>query len=358
LFLNYFLGVGAALALLWVVTGVTLSSRSEQVYDEALGRITNVPGSKVEFRKEGWATSHYGKHGVVGFDDITAVPGPKVMLWGDSHVEALEVPDSEKTAAQVNRLWRERHPDGVPTAFSWGESGANLANHYFDIPRYEKVISGIERHYIVMSFTRRAFPNDPRSTTARFVERDGAYSLVEEPQAPPGAATRKLRHRLLALRGQGVYWLFGTVTNPPLLSRLRFGLGPVRQAAPRRELPAFDEAYTRRSFTWLLTRLKGQTAKPITIAYIPEIPCIVAGSISQELDTEEAERRAVLESVCREVGIGFINLEADFRCGFEATGRFPRGFNNGQPGVGHLNGYGHRLLAEAIVRDLEGGARP
>jgi hypothetical protein len=352
-------GAVYAVFLLWGVTSVCVDSRAEQVYDAELGRVIFAPGSVRQYRKEGWATTRYGKYGFPGITDVTRLAGPKVMIWGDSHVEAQEVADADKMATVASALWRDRHPER-PTAFmSWGESGANLANHCFDIPRYEKVFPNLSRHYIVMSFTRRAFPNDQRATSAFYVEKQGEYSIVEKPTPPPSAKTVALRQALCRWR-LNVFFAVYSKLSLSSLSSLRFRLGPVSAPPASPDMPAFDEAYAKAGFAWILGELKHRTTRPVTIVYIPESPRIVSGSIVEDLsslDPDEAARLAVLRDACRASGVGLIDLSEAFCRAARGAAQFPRGFSNTRPSEGHLNALGHRLVAEAIVADVE-ASRP
>lgn len=352
------LGVLIALLAVWGITAVTLSSRAEQVFDRDLGRVVFRPESVRQYRSEGWATTRYGRYGVPGIPDVTRMPGASVMIWGDSHVEAQEVCDPDKMAVVANAIWRERQAAKPLCFLSWGESGAAFANHFFDIPRYEKVLGDISRHYIVMSFTRRAFPNDTRSASSLFSEKGGVYEIVEKPLRPPSARTVVWRERLTRA---GLHVMFELYAKASLasLSRLRFAVGPVRKTAPERDMPPFDAAYAEQGFAWILRELKRQTSRPVSVVYIPEVPKIVAGRIvvdSRELDPEEASRFEVFKKVCLAQGITLIDLTERF-CEVARRGAaFPRGFANTRPSEGHLNALGHRLVAEAIVADIEATA--
>lgn len=120
-------GMGIAVGVLWIVTSICMDSRPEQIFDSSLGRVIFKPGSARQCRKEGWATTRYGRFGFPGIPDVTKLIGPKIMIWGDSHVEAQEVADADKMATVANKLWGERHPDQPMCFLSWGESGANFA---------------------------------------------------------------------------------------------------------------------------------------------------------------------------------------------------------------------------------------
>lgn len=343
-----------AVLLLWGITAVTLNSRVEQVFDSELGRVVSRPMSVRQYRTEGWATTHYGRYGIPGISDVRRTPGQKVMIWGDSHVEAQEVEDSQKTAVVANNLGLLQHVSNTVSFISWGESGACFANHCFDIPRYERVFPYLTKHYIVMSFTRRAFPNDQRSSSALFLEKDGNYQIIEKPVKLPSARSVAWRQRLTRA-GLHVFFDLYKKFSLSMIAQLRFRVGPVPRVVSDRDLPPFDMEYTKRGFTWILKEIKLKTSSQVSVVYIPEVPKIVGGRIvydPHELDSEEVSRKDVFRNVCQSEGIGFIDLADSFCDVARKDNVFPRGFRNTRPSEGHLNALGHRLVAEAIVEDV------
>ena len=109
-------------------------------FDEQLGVYVRVPNSVQIHAKEGWARSHYGKHGIIGIPDVTAVTGTKICIWGDSFVEGYQVDDAEKLPQQVTQQWRENYKRdclGVGIA----ESGWSVGNYLAVLSVYEKLLS-------------------------------------------------------------------------------------------------------------------------------------------------------------------------------------------------------------------------
>jgi hypothetical protein len=65
-------------------------------------------------------------------EDIRAIQRPKMILWGDSYVQALQVDDDRKMAQQINRILAR---DGNPPVFAVGEgqAGQSVADYLFGI---------------------------------------------------------------------------------------------------------------------------------------------------------------------------------------------------------------------------------
>ena len=347
-------GALIAFVALWIVGGFFLCSPTNKAYDSQLQR--TVPNGRTYWRTEGWATTDYGALGLPGLPSLRQLAGRTIMLWGDSHVEALQVDDAMKMAAQVTSIWKQR-AGGLATpltALSWGKSNATFADHCFDIPRYERLIPSMRRHYLIVSFTRRLYPNDTRFTAARFLDKDGTFTMREPPDARESPSSHWVMRILSLTHANAVFKTMRDISKIATGKDLRISLGPAPAPRATDHLPPFSEPYSYRAFTWLLTQIKGRAAKPVTIVYTPLTPFIDQGKIQYcEADPDETLRVQVLARVCRDLDIGWINLDQSFREAYARTGQFPRGFPNSRPSLGHFNAFGHRLIAEAIVRDLE-----
>jgi lysophospholipase L1-like esterase len=150
----------------------------------------------------------------------------------------------------------------------------------------------------------------------------------------------------------GPLWnLYGKHQSPLTEAPIRFHLGP----APARERKKWDwsqlEAVEVSAWEYLVTALAEQTTQPLIFIYAPRLPYIEEGQVSH-LDPGAAYARR-FATVCRQAGIGFIDMTPYFTAWHEASGLFPRGFANSIPGRGHFNRHGHRLVAEAVCDYVE-----
>ena len=113
-----------------------------------------------------------------------------------------------------------------------------------------------------------------------------------------------------------------------------------------------DTARREQYFHQLLQSLKALGKHRNLIVYAPMIPRIANG----KLTCEDANREMIeaFAAVCREEGIGFLDLGPAFAEDFRRTGKFPRGFFNTPVGEGHLNAHGHQLAGIEIKNYLQG----
>lgn len=78
------------------------------------------------------------------------------------------------------------------------------------------------------------------------------------------------------------------------------------------------------------------------------------GDINYIVDSEKLQ---LFKEVCNELGIVFIDMSSDFRKLYLSENKLAHGFSNTHVGSGHLNSYGHRVIADTIkekITELEG----
>ena len=340
--LGFIWGGGLLLSLLIVnLLGLLFTDSIEPaVWDEAVGRSVSAAGQTHRHRTEGWAETRIGRYGVHGIADIGQLRGPKIIFWGDSHVEGFPLDDRDKIAQQFNRLTAGA---GLPTAFAVGGSGSTVGTAYRLIPHYEKLAPPVIHHFIVI-------------TRLQFIMPDGdlrePYALRSRPspsfhRSPPGRPNARNQALLGWLRRHRfplpylLYWRASRLET-------RFHPGTVNRASgPEKtpDLPALAAVWE-----FLFEQLLERTEVPIAFVYCPSIPRLEGGRVSH-LDGN----LPVIEEFAagsRRRGIPFINLQQEFSRLYETSGRFPRGFVNNNPHRGHLNPHGTRVVAAKVAAFL------
>lgn len=87
----------------------------------------------------------------------------------------------------------------------------------------------------------------------------------------------------------------------------------------------------------------------LVIFYQPNTQIDETGSLA---DNNDREYRDLFASACDTVGINYIDMTDDFRNLYEDEHILAHGFTNTAVGVGHLNKYGHQVIAERLVNEL------
>ncbi len=330
-------GFVLAAGLSWGVTLPFVGSVMTYRHDPAVGRLVPTPGQAHLHTKEGWGTTRFGRYGVGGVEDLGALGRPVVAVWGDSHIEALQVDDPDKVGAQLTRLCGGGSLVGVGI----GESGWKVADYPFLLPRYDKLMD-VPVHYIVVGEAEDLVPDGRRFRTDPLELRE-----LHPPRSLLGM--RELVSRLhLELPWRAVRT---ALTGPDGRRRIRLRPGPVAQSASGSDHDRAAATPPREVLAWLVRRVRDATPRPVAFVYAPQRPQTFQGKI--QLEDQDEDLVALLASVASELGVGLLDLRPAFRREWEERGRFARGFHNGMPSRGHYNPLGHRLLAEALCADLK-----
>lgn len=351
-------GVFSTMAI-WGITAVFSDSIPLEEWSAPLGRNIFSPNSSYQERREGWATNHVGEYGLIGTRSEDLATSPKIVIWGDSFVEAANVADPEKMHRQLNNLLCE-DPETPGTSVAVGERYWSLADYKFRIPDYEEVLKDVRLHVIHLYSLEDTFPDQYSGgrislflsqPTFHLEKYDTEDHVLEEPKQQSEFANSLYRlhlHFFLILR-----------TNLIKIARfedLRFTPGTARPPAPatpshrawNRFLdPEWGSAEPPlEAWRYLLREFDAATEVPILFVYAPPTPALESG----RLVTENPEKNLAdhFSALCKEQGFGFTSLEEPFNLFLEENGHFPKGFYNSRPWEGHYNADGHRLAAKAI----------
>ena len=337
------LGFVVGTLVMWAVSFHFLRSVIPYVRSPITDSVIPTEGHAHDFRTEGWATTHFGKYGIGGITDVTAVSGPKVAIWGDSHVQGLHVADGDKVAQQVTQISAD---DGIPVTGVGIALGDRVVGDYcFQLSRYERIVDP-RCHFIVLGNDMSDVCPDGLVflSKPKFHFRDRNFHPPMTGGRARGILERwRLRFLWRAMR-------VSLKTGPGLAEwrKFRFSVGPMPSVIP--DPKRSDPTGCLDAWRYLLKEIRQQTSRPVIFIYTPETPFIEKGRV--RFDDPAGPMAEGFKNACRTVGIAFIDLTRDFEEFYRRTGVFPRGFHNGFISRGHWNEHGHRLVAEAIVRYL------
>ncbi len=362
--LKWMAGGLLSIVAIWVITARFSDSIPLEQWSEPLRRNVLSPGTTYQERREGWATNHIGDLGLIGSRPEDLAASPKVMIWGDSFVEAFHVDDRLKMHRQLTGLLQAKH-NGKGTGIAVGERFCSIADYLFRIPDYEAAIPDVKLHVIHLYSLEDTFPDQYpggrislflSEPTLHFEKYDNEFRELEEP-------VRQSRARLLISQYDLQFFsrLRTSLTKIARLDGLRFKPGVVSKTKVD---PAAHRAWNRfldpawgsaepplEAWRYLLKELDGATEVPILFVYSPPTPALLDGKLV--LENPEKNLADHFAALCREQGIGFVSLEDPFRDFLKENGRFPKGFPNSRPWEGHYNPDGHRIVAETIANWIE-----
>ena len=319
-------GVAAAFLLANVLTACFILSTPGRRVDPAVGEVwragTIVSGT------EGYGVSHWGADGT---REVTRsskdASSPTVLFLGDSFTEALYVNDSQ-TFVQIlqDRLG----------AVTGGAKMVNAAVAEGNPAKYIDLASAYRKRYdpavtVVQLNEYDIGPELMTPTVSHWLESSGDSWTVESTQ--PGQ----------------LEVLAGRILSPVpalyrLAQRLKAGGGADAQgssdATGSTDSPA-GATPDPRLVAWLVKELAAKYGDRLVVLWIPAVDYF--GTTSEPTAME----LAVKEEAARQ-GVVFVDPRAQLAADYEQTRQPAYGFANTQPGRGHINSRGHRIIAEVL----------
>ena len=261
---------------------------------------------------EGFGYGTTNNEGYMNLYDYDGEP-VDVLVMGSSHMEAIQVPLAYSTASQLDAM-----TDAA--VYNIGITGHDFytcaANMEAAVKKY------LPTKCIVLEIW--GIPDDNDNITAVL-----DHHFPEKP-FHGGSLRRLLRSN------QFLYLAYGQIKE-------MFENSIVTEDAnePMHDTdPALLSA--------LLSRMAGTAASSgarLVIAHHPGTTLSKDGSIT--FSTTEAEED-VFAALCEENDILFLNMRERFQREYDENHILPYGFSNTSVGKGHLNRYGHRMMAEEL----------
>lgn len=256
-----------------------------------------------------------------GYNNISVVENPDILILGSSHMEAVDVLQTENTAYLLDQLL----PDD--SVYNLGISG----NNFLRVCKY-------------LSTSIALYPEDPEfiiieTDDIHFPAADIVNLLEDNINYTPSYDTGLIAslQRLPFLR---LMYLQGTDLLDTLL--------PKAETAPEPETPITDDAY-RALFSYISSATANCSSK-IIIVYHSSAQLQADGSVSFE---SHEDSKALFAKHCEARGIYFVDMADAFTQLYNEENKLPHGFVTGQIGWGHLNPDGHRIMAETLAKTIE-----
>jgi hypothetical protein len=308
------------------------------IREDAVRRSAYRPGTLIQ-GSEGFAITSINQDGWRGPEFLAPYPGEvRIIAVGDSFTEALQVADGFTYGDQLSSLLERRI--GRPVrVLNCGASGGNPAE-YLHLARH--LTSRYRPDWTIIQVTDSDFAdeelfNDDRRF--RLVAKRSGYETRRNPIDShwTGAATRW--PVLSSLTGWGVWRV-----------AVRMYKAHNRPTRATTELKGADQgpsAAALEALPWLLGSLKTEYPGAVLL-YIPET--------ATETSVSKTER--ALQAAAVRADMPMINVRDEFET-FEHTSRQRvRGFANTIPGQGHLNAWGHAIVAGRLARDFSALLKP
>ncbi len=340
---SFFLSV----IFIWIVGIFFCNSLIYYQYDDTLKKMIHSPKTVYKHRTEGIAETYIGLYGINGIEDITKDNRNKIVIWGDSYVQAHEVNDPDKIPQVITKRLSEKGFGEKLMCFGVGMGLDSVADYYFDIPKYERLTQSVVSHFIIVTTINDTLP-DKSTDEIRGIFKSNPLRLYQDNWKPEFQKIKKALNKIkLSFIWQPVR---STLSS---LKTLRFA--PTKRNNNFTNFKEFDkEVYSQKflsdSWTFLFKKLREQTEIPITIVYCPAIPIIQNGKVIVE--DNNGDYILLFKKIAKKYNISVLNVTDTFLSFYKRSELFPRGFSNSKPSSGHFNKYGHEIVSEVIMTHI------
>lgn len=337
---SWAIGVAGSWLAVWLVGPLLLDTILIRTHDPQLQIDTLRPGDAIRWRSEGWATTHIGPHGFPGWQPRVTEAGETlrhVVIWGDSQVEGVCVPDDDKIHAQTIRLsnGQSTTSNAVWDVLPMGRSGTDARDWRYLLPHVEQIVTADLHVWVITDLS-----------DLTVVARDDADpSWYGRTQASPPWVIQARRWGAEAALIAGKRLLRDPDTGQR--KQLDFRIGP--RPTPPTVQPSLDSDSLAVVATWV-AQVTAQSGGRLAIVYAPATPRIGDGLQLKHPDDAAFDELAQL---LHQQSIPVRDLRPQFLAYWRQHHRFPRGFHNGIPSMGHLNAAGNEMVAAAIVDLLQ-----
>lgn len=253
-----------------------------------------------------------------GFNNQSVMDKIDILLMGSSHMEALQVSQSENVGFLLNEISEYR-------VYNIGVSGHTL---YRCVDNYHNAVAHYHpQKYVIIETDRiNLNPDEMRSVIHKEPVNPDTNTGMEYYLIKYIPVTKLLHIQMTEWRKEKGF--FQTQETPTVFSS--------------------DYVQLLDSFLKVLSN-EGECEAKLMIVYHPES---VIGE-DAELQYTDGNNLKIFQKACEKNDILFVNMADDFDQLYHEKHVLAHGFINTAVGTGHLNKYGHQIIAERIVKVIK-----
>lgn len=304
------------------------------VHSESATNSTDYVWEKSKFYSRGTEGFAWGKTDAKGFNNLSAENSekPDILVMGTSHTEAFNVSQAENYAYLLGELFDS--DTNNMSVYNIGISGHSITTC---LNNFESAVNEFNPgKYVVMEVTKAELSQEEINLIS-----EGNVKKIHSSANPILILLQKMPFV------RCVYYQIDKMG-------LEFKLPTLKktQTPTTHESVAVDEADKDAEYETSLNLLMekiGNIAKENNIRLILVINTTLQidddGSV---IPSEKSEKEKLFETACNNNGIFLTDMYIPYADYYNENHRLPHGFSNTAVGVGHLNKYGHLVVANEL----------
>ncbi|MCB0166215.1 MAG: hypothetical protein KDI79_18435 [Anaerolineae bacterium] len=300
---------------------------NERIYENY--RYVGKPNTYQLSSIEGYGITTYGENGLIV--NKTLNPEAKRLLFiGDSFVKAVQVSDQDKFTEVLEHEWNSLHPDQPVQSLNLGLGGQHIDTY---LSFSQNMDDYFQPDLVFIVLNRNDFEN--------LADEQAKLTAINQGVDKPLVEAEEMSYFEYAVNYLGVRSFFGQ------LQAQTYGFLK-QQNASNQALASTEQPDILRKddVAVQLKALKQIWGQRLVIIYVTWF-----GDMAKDAPSPDTFEDNVLIEL-EQQGIPVINLYPSFWNAFKQY-KPPFGFDNSNLGRGHLNQYGHYLVAQEIMKYLE-----
>lgn len=320
-----------SLLLLEIMVRCLVLSPAREQYVEKIG-YGHAPLSEVLRTYEGYARLRVDDLGLNNPPLPDPLPEHRLLVMGDSFVEALQVMQEENFESRLQQAWSDR---GGALVYNAGFDGSDPS---FDPDIVDWLMPYVQPQGLLVCVNAHDLTEISRWPVKR--QDDGSMTGFVHDVQPPGMLKRT------------VLWVYA---HSALVTHLKWkyehevrnwwhALSAGSVAVDPQPVKTVDDFHAgEEGWRWVLQQLSAK-GMPVTVLLMPEIRYSATGA-----EAVDSERRQRLQAVAEALGIPVLDGNQPLLAEFAHSGQPGVGFANTHFGEGHINARGHAALASWLA---------
>ncbi len=313
-----------------ILNGICVFYYNIPVHEQAEHAATDHIWKKNTFFSRGTEGFASGVTDGNGYNNLSVIPEGEIdiLLMGSSHLEAFNVSQEESLVSQLNKLFDDNGVD--MKGYNIGISSHAFTRCLFNL---EDALDQFKPNKYVVIEASSIFPDYDKLCKVA----DGSFERLKQTENPLLIFLQKIP---LIRR------LYAQISSLNLFEDTAEGT----TVAPEKKEPA--DAQYQSVFNEVLEKA-GKTAQAnsvkLIVLYHPTLYVDSTGCVYRNVTDEEL---AMFSALCEDNDLEFIDMYSSFTEYYNLFHRLPHGFSNTAVGKGHLNRYGHMLMAQELFEKI------
>lgn len=265
----------------------------------------------------------------------------RIIVLGDSHTEATQVNRSQNFCSILQSKMKNNYE-----VLNLGISGNSVAEYIYYADKYLKIFNP---DYVIIQVTGDDFFSDATNSSKRLYIKNDNVNSIEILENKDVVINKTKLFKDKYLNFPIITYMYNFKINQ-LKNSLLY---PNQNNQTNEKVVADEESLNyeknRILVNWEINKLKELYGSKLIILYLPSTPNIIDNQV-EYVNKNELKSKKLIEEYSVLEKIPSIDLNDEFINLYKQYGIFPRGFNNTTPGNGHLNQYGHEVVAEKVYK--------